>query len=106
IIDAYCMLHEAGYAISSEAWLAGKLVGGCYGVKIGGMFYGESMFHHINDASKVAFVHLVEYLQSLQVGMIDCQMKTAHLARFGAREISRTDFMQKLDLLCQNQKKS
>ncbi len=106
IIDAYCRLHEAGYAISSEAWLDGKLVGGCYGVKIGRMFYGESMFHRINDASKVAFVHLVEYLRSLHVGMIDCQMKTAHLARFGAREISRTDFMQKLDTLCHNLQKS
>lgn len=106
IIDAYCRLHEAGYAISSEAWLDGKLVGGCYGVKIGHMFYGESMFHHINDASKVAFVHLVEYLRNLQVGMIDCQMKTAHLARFGAREISRADFMQKLDMLCHNLQKS
>lgn len=102
IIDAYCKLHEAGYAISSEAWLEGKLVGGCYGVIIGGMFYGESMFHHINDASKVAFVHLVTCLKNMQVGMIDCQMKTAHLARFGAREISRADFMQNLDLLCQN----
>lgn len=106
IIDAYCKLHEAGYAISSEAWLDGKLVGGCYGVKIGHMFYGESMFHHINDSSKVAFVHLVEYLRNLQVGMIDCQMKTAHLARFGAREISRADFMQKLDMLCHNLQKS
>lgn len=106
IIDAYCRLHEAGYAISSEAWLDGKLVGGCYGVKIGHMFYGESMFHHINDASKVAFVHLVEYLRNLQVGMIDCQMKTAHLARFGAREIHRAEFMQKLQLLCHNQQNS
>lgn len=106
IIDAYCRLYEAGYAISSEAWLDDKLVGGCYGVKIGHMFYGESMFHHINDASKVAFVHLVDYLRNLQVGMIDCQMKTAHLARFGAREISRADFMQKLDMLCHNLQKS
>lgn len=106
IIDAYCRLHAAGYAISSEAWLEGKLVGGCYGVKIGRMFYGESMFHHVNDASKVAFVHLVSHLNSMQVGMIDCQMKTAHLARFGAREISRTEFMQKLELLCHNEQES
>jgi leucyl/phenylalanyl-tRNA--protein transferase len=106
IIDAYCRLHTAGYAISSEAWFEGRLVGGCYGVKIGRMFYGESMFHLINDASKVAFVNLVEHLRSVRIGMIDCQMKTAHLARFGAREISRANFMQKLDFLCQNQKKS
>jgi len=106
IIDAYCRLHEAGYAISSEAWLDGELVGGCYGVKIGRMFYGESMFHHVSDASKVAFVNLVTHLKRMQVGMIDCQMKTAHLARFGAREIHRAEFMQKLQLLCHNQQNS
>lgn len=102
IIDAYCRLHEAGYALSSEAWLDGELVGGCYGVKIGRMFYGESMFHKVSDASKVAFVHLVQHLKTERVGMIDCQMKTAHLARFGAGEISRVEFMQKLNLLCNN----
>lgn len=92
IIEAYCALHHAGYAISAETWHNGKLVGGCYGVNIGGMFYGESMFHHVTDASKVAFVRLVEHLNSLGVSMIDCQMKTAHLASFGAREINRKDF--------------
>lgn len=102
IIDAYCNLHDAGYALSSEAWLDGKLVGGCYGVKIGHMFYGESMFADVSDASKVAFVHLVQHLKSERVGMIDCQMKTAHLARFGAREISRLEFMHKLNFLCIN----
>lgn len=102
IIDAYCNLHDAGYAVSSEAWLNGKLVGGCYGVKIGHMFYGESMFTDVSDASKVAFVHLVQHLKSERVDMIDCQMKTAHLARFGAREISRLEFMQKLNFLCNN----
>lgn len=102
IIDAYCNLYDAGYALSSEAWLNGKLVGGCYGVKLDQMFYGESMFHDVSDASKVAFVHLVEYLKNERVGMIDCQMKTAHLARFGAREISRSEFMQNLNLLCNN----
>lgn len=106
IIDAYCRLNDAGYAISSEAWLGGKLVGGCYGVRIGHMFYGESMFHHVSDASKVAFVHLVEYLRNRQVGMIDCQMKTSHLARFGAREIRREEFMQKLHEFCHNQPKA
>lgn len=99
IIDAYCALHEAGFAISAETWLNGKLVGGCYGVKIGHMFYGESMFHHVTDASKVAFVSLVEYLKTQGVGMIDCQMKTAHLASFGAREISRDKFINQLSLL-------
>ena len=103
IIDAYCALHEAGYAVSAEAWLDGKLAGGCYGVKIGSMFYGESMFHHVTDASKVAFVSLVQHLKTLEIGMIDCQMKTAHLASLGAREIGRGEFMKKLTILCNNE---
>lgn len=102
IIDAYCRLHQAGYAISSEAWLNGKLVGGCYGVKIGHMFYGESMFHHVTDASKVAFVRLVEHLASMGVELIDCQMRTAHLATLGAREISRKAFISHLSVLIKN----
>jgi len=100
IIDAYCALHSAGFALSAETWLNEKLVGGCYGVKIGNMFYGESMFHHATDASKVAFVSLVEHLKKQGVGMIDCQMKTAHLASFGAREISRELFIRILNELC------
>ena len=99
IIDAYCALHEAGYAISAETWLDGQLVGGCYGVKIGNMFYGESMFHHVTDASKVAFVRLVQKLKEEGVGMIDCQMKTAHLASLGAHEISRDEFIKQLSAL-------
>ncbi|HOY69729.1 MAG TPA: leucyl/phenylalanyl-tRNA--protein transferase [Methylotenera sp.] len=96
IINGYCALFEAGYAISAECWLDNVLVGGCYGVKIGRMFYGESMFHHVTDASKVAFVALVQKLKTEGVGMIDCQMKTTHLANFGAREISRDDFIGQL----------
>lgn len=103
IIDAYCGLHDAGYAISAEAWLDCKLVGGCYGVKIGSMFYGESMFHHVTDASKVAFASLVQHLKTLGIGMIDCQMKTAHLASLGAREIQREEFIKKLTILCNNE---
>lgn len=99
IIEAYCTLHNAGYAISAECWQDNTLVGGCYGVKIGQMFYGESMFHLVTDASKVAFVHLVQKLKSEGVGLIDCQMKTAHLARFGAKEISRDDFIDNLSSL-------
>lgn len=99
IIDAYCTLHNAGYAISAECWLDNTLVGGCYGVKIGNMFYGESMFHHVTDASKVAFVRLVQKLKDEGVGLIDCQMKTAHLASFGAKEISRDDFIRQLSVL-------
>jgi leucyl/phenylalanyl-tRNA--protein transferase len=99
IIEAYCTLHNAGYAISAECWQDNTLVGGCYGVKIGKMFYGESMFHLVTDASKVAFVYLVQKLKSEGVGLIDCQMKTAHLARFGAKEISRDDFIDNLSSL-------
>lgn len=96
MIDAYCQLHTLGFAHCVEAWQGDQLVGGCYGIKIGKMFYGESMFYKVNDASKVAFVHLVQHLQQQGVGMIDCQMNTAHLARFGAHEIDRKTFMEKL----------
>ncbi len=96
MINAYCQLHDLGFAMSVESWQDGKLVGGCYGIKIGRMFYGESMFHHVTDASKVAFVHLVNHLKTLQIGLIDCQMKTPLLASFGGREINREDFLQSL----------
>lgn len=102
IINGYCALFDAGFAMSAECWLDNVLVGGCYGVKIGHMFYGESMFHHVTDASKVAFVSLVQKLKNEGVGMIDCQMKTAHLANFGAREISRDDFIDKLSTFCRS----
>ncbi len=96
IIEGYCSLHALGYAHSAETWIEGKLVGGLYGVAIGRMFYGESMFHRVTDASKIAFVHWVQHLQLQGFGMIDCQMKTAHLASFGAREIRRGEFLQHL----------
>ena len=99
MIAAYCELHAQGYAICAESWQDGKLVGGCYGVKIGRLFYGESMFYTKTDASKVAFVHLVKYLINQQVGMIDCQMKTPLLASFGGREIAREDFINELQAL-------
>lgn len=99
MIDAYCQLHALGHAISCESWLENKLVGGCYGVIIGNMFYGESMFHTHTDASKVAFVHLVTYLQSRGVEMIDCQMRTPLLTSFGGREIPREVFSQILTKL-------
>lgn len=99
IINGYCAMYDAGYAISAECWLDNKLVGGCYGVKIGNMFYGESMFHHVTNASKVAFVSLVQKLKAEGVGMLDCQMKTSHLASFGAREIRRDDFIYRLSKL-------
>ncbi len=96
IIDAYCALHDAGFAMSAETWMDGQLVGGLYGVKLGRMFYGESMFHHVTDASKIAFVHMVHRLESIGVELIDCQMKTSHLSSLGAKEISRDDFISKL----------
>jgi len=96
MIDAYCELHALGHAVSSESWLDNQLVGGCYGVIIGQMFYGESMFHTHADASKIAFVNLINYLKTKQVGMIDCQMKTSLLTRFGGREIPREVFSQTL----------
>ena len=99
MIAAYCELHAQGFAVSSEAWLNGELVGGCYGVKIGRMFYGESMFHTQTDASKVAFVNLVNYLKNQQVELIDCQMKTPLLTSFGGREISRISFSQAMQKL-------
>lgn len=99
MIEAYCQLHSQGNAISVESWQNNVLVGGCYGVKINRMFYGESMFHHVSDASKVAFVHLVSHLKTHQVGMIDCQMRTPLLASFGGREIQREQFIKQLSML-------
>lgn len=99
IVEGYCCLHALGHAHSVETWMEGELVGGVYGVAIGRMFYGESMFHHATDASKLAFVHLVRRLQGEGFGMLDCQMKTAHLASLGAREISRDEFSQRLSEL-------
>ncbi len=96
MIAAYTALHEMGLAHSIETWIEGELVGGLYGVAQGKMFFGESMFSRTTDASKVAFVHLVRHLERRGFKMIDCQMKTAHLASFGAREISRKEFSLKL----------
>lgn len=93
IVDGYCGLHRAGYAHSSEVWLDGKLVGGAYGVSIGQMFYGESMFARVSDASKIALAYLVHFLRRHGVQMIDCQQETPHLASLGAAPISRKDFL-------------
>lgn len=104
IINAYSELHQLGHAHSVECWLTDKkqqrqLVGGLYGVCLGRMFYGESMFSRATDASKVAFAHLVRWLQENRVELIDCQMKTDHLASLGAREIPRKDFSARLEVL-------
>jgi leucyl/phenylalanyl-tRNA--protein transferase len=92
MIDAYCELHRQGYAHSVESWRDGRLVGGLYGIALGRMFFGESMFAHETDASKVALVTLVAHLQRLGIPLIDCQQETAHLATFGARPIPRARF--------------
>jgi len=96
MIAAYCSLHESGLAHSVETWQAGKLVGGLYGVSLGSCFFGESMFTRINNASKIAFVALVEHLKALNFKLIDCQVTTAHLLNFGAREIPRNRFLMEL----------
>jgi leucyl/phenylalanyl-tRNA--protein transferase len=96
---AYLRLHQMGYAHSVETWIDGELAGGLYGVAIGRMFYGESMFTRVRDASKLAMVHLVRRLQREGYGMIDCQMHTAHLARLGARAIARGEFSRRLSEL-------
>ncbi len=106
MLSAYCALHEQGNAQSVEVWSdqangESNLVGGLYGVSIGRMFYGESMFTRVSDASKIALVALVQLLKSQGFCMIDCQQNTSHLARFGASEIDRSDFLRKMTTLTQ-----
>lgn len=96
IIRGYCALHRQGYAHSSEVWLEGRLVGGAYGVSIGRMFYGESMFARVSDASKIALAYLVHFLKTNGVRLIDCQQETSHLASLGATPIPRKQFIAHL----------
>jgi leucyl/phenylalanyl-tRNA--protein transferase len=96
MVAAYTRLHQAGYAHSVETWHDGRLVGGLYGVAIGRMFYGESMFSREPDASKVALVRLAQQLQQWGFGLIDCQMETSHLASLGARTMPRAAFIARL----------
>jgi leucyl/phenylalanyl-tRNA--protein transferase len=98
--DAYGELHRLGYAHSVETWIDGRLVGGLYGIAIGGAFYGESMFSNLRDTSKIALAHLCTHLKRRGFGIIDCQMETRHLASLGARAISRRDFAARLERLC------
>jgi leucyl/phenylalanyl-tRNA--protein transferase len=93
---AYTRLHEAGFAHSVEAWHEGRLVGGLYGISLGGAFFGESMFALEPDASKVAFVTLVEQLKGWDFDFVDAQVHTQHLERFGARQIPRDEYLQRL----------
>ncbi|CAN5342797.1 leucyl/phenylalanyl-tRNA--protein transferase [soil metagenome] len=94
MIDAYSQLHQQGYAYSAEAWNSGELVGGLYGIKLGNIFFGESMFSKQSNASKFAFIKLIQYLQKQGLKLVDCQVHTDHLASLGARMISRKDFLE------------
>jgi len=96
IIEAYTELHHTGFAHSVECWQDGLLVGGLYGVAVGGAFFGESMFHRARDASKVALVHLVAHLRKQGFVLLDTQFLTPHLERFGAVEIPRTKYEHRL----------
>ncbi|MGR9116298.1 MAG: leucyl/phenylalanyl-tRNA--protein transferase [Gammaproteobacteria bacterium] len=98
--QAYNTLHRMGLAHSAEAWIDGELVGGLYGIAIGQVFFGESMFHKITDASKVVFVTLAEHLKKWNFQLIDCQVQTQHLFSLGAEEISRYDFSKQLRRYC------
>lgn len=93
---AYRRLHALGHAHSVETWQAGRLVGGLYGIALGRAFFGESMFSHRTDASKIALAHLCRFLAAQGFGIIDCQMETAHLASMGARPIPRDEFLARI----------
>src|SRR5207237_5008542 len=97
IIASYTRLHQLGHAHSIEAWQDGKLAGGLYGVTIGGAFFGESMFHHVRDASKIALLALVKRLRERRFTLLDTQWLTPHLEQFGAIEISRTEYLHRLN---------
>lgn len=97
IKQVYIEMHQQGLAHSFEAWLDGELVGGLYGVAFGKVFFGESMFHRVRDASKVTLVFLVEFLREQGFQMVDCQYLNPHLLQFGAYELSQEDYLSKLD---------
>ncbi len=96
IVDAYYQLHKDGFAHSVEVWQEDELVGGLYGLSLGRMFFGESMFTRVSNASKFGFISIVQALRQKGFDLIDCQMETSHLASLGARAIPRTDFLARL----------
>jgi leucyl/phenylalanyl-tRNA--protein transferase len=100
MMAAYRNLHAAGHAHSVECWQQGKLVGGLYGVAIGRIFFGESMFARCTDASKVAFVGLVRQLSRWDFPLLDCQVHTSHLASLGAEAVPRREFIHILEREC------
>jgi leucyl/phenylalanyl-tRNA--protein transferase len=97
IVESYNALHARGLAHSVEAWRDGRLVGGLYGVALGGAFFGESMFHRETDASKIALMALVERLRDRGYQLLDTQWTTAHLARFGAVDVPRREYLRRLE---------
>jgi len=97
IVDAYVAMHESGYAYSAEAWLSGELVGGLYGVLLGKVFFGESMFSKVSNASKYAFISWVDHLKQQGIQLIDCQVYTMHLESMGAEMIPRNEFISLLE---------
>jgi leucyl/phenylalanyl-tRNA--protein transferase len=105
IIESYERLYELGHAHSIEAWTKNKLAGGLYGVAIGGAFFGESMFHRVTDASKIALVALVEHLREKKFALLDTQWTTPHLEQFGAIEISRDQYLKSLGRAVELQRK-
>jgi len=98
--SAYCKMHELGYAHSVECWFENQLVGGLYGIAIGQVFFGESMFSRKTDSSKLAFAHLVDKLKEWDFKLIDCQVKTAHLTSLGAENLPREQFINLLHQWC------
>jgi leucyl/phenylalanyl-tRNA--protein transferase len=96
IIESYTRLHELGHAHSVEVWKEGEIAGGLYGVAVGGAFFGESMFHYVTDASKIALVTLVEHLRARKFALLDTQWLTPHLKQFGGIEISRDHYLRML----------
>lgn len=101
-IRGYSELHRLGFAHSFEAWQDGELVGGLYGVSLGRAFFGESMFHRVRDASKVAFCHMVEKIKTWQYEIVDCQVETELLKRLGARPVAREDYLSCLEQAVQH----
>ena len=100
VLAAYVGLHQQGYAVSAETWRDGELVGGLYGIRMGRMFFGESMFSRESNASKFAFINFVRQLEREGVVLIDCQVFTKHLESLGARMIPRSEFLQLINVNC------
>ena len=96
MIEAYCRMHELGYAHCVEAWADGKLAGGLYGISLGRIFFGESMFSRVSNASKAAFLFLAEFLPSRDCELIDSQVRTPHVASLGGRDIPREEYLAHL----------